>query len=430
MTVRGSSGRRPAGALRVGLFGLFGSGNIGNDGSLEAMLGYLRTAHPGAVVNVLCPGPKRVRAGYGVEGTAMRWYTKYADQTSGPTAIGLKALGKGLDVFRTAAWVRRQDAVIVPGTGILETTLPLRPWQTPYSLFLVCAAGKAFGTKVALVSVGSNVTSKRVTRRILASAARLAFYRSYRDQQSWDAMRLAGVNVTRDPVYPDLAFSLPDPAVEPGAEPTVGVGLMDFYGGNDDRQRANELHDSYLANMKVFVRWLVDGGRRVRLFTGDDVDDLAVQEILADLRATRSDLDPERVVAVPTPSLSDMMHRMAAVDIVVATRYHNVLCALKLGKPTVSVGYAAKNAALMTQMGLSGFCQSADSVDAETLMEQFTELEKGSAELTQALTEQSAAYGRRLDEQFSVLSTRVLRSRGANGSSQPAVPVREPAQPT
>jgi hypothetical protein len=84
----------------------------------------------------------------------------------------------------------------------------------------------------------------------------------------------------------------------------------------------------------------------------------------------------------------------------------------------------------MTQMGLSGFCQSADSVDAETLMEQFTELEKGSAELTQALTEQSAAYGRRLDEQFSVLSTRVLGANGAKGSSQPAVPVREPAQPT
>ena len=404
------------------MFGLFGSGNIGNDGSLEAMLGYLRTAHPGAVVNVLCPGPKRVRAGYGVEGTAMRWYTKYADQTSGLTALPLKVLGKGLDVFRTAAWVRRQDAVIVPGTGILETTLPLRPWQTPYSLFLVCAAGKAFGTKVALVSVGSNVTSKRVTRLLLASAARLAFYRSYRDQQSWDAMRQAGVDTARDPVYPDLAFSLPDPAAEPGAEPVVGVGLMDFHGGNDDRQRAAELHDAYLANMKIFVRWLVDGGRSVRLFTGDDVDDLAVQEILADLRATRSDLDPERVMAVPTPSLSEMLRQLAVVDIVVATRYHNVLCALKLGKPTVSVGYAAKNASLMTKMGLSEFCQSAASVDADTLIEQFTELEKGSAELTQALTELSAGYARQLDEQFSVLSARVL-------ASQPVVPVPEPAQP-
>lgn len=36
--------------VRVGVFGLLGSGNLGNDGSLEAVLGYLRTEHPDAPV--------------------------------------------------------------------------------------------------------------------------------------------------------------------------------------------------------------------------------------------------------------------------------------------------------------------------------------------------------------------------------------------
>ena len=44
---------------------------------------------------------------------------------------------------------------------------------------------------------------------------------------------------------------------------------------------------------------------------------------------------------------------MAPVGAVVATRYHNVICALKLAKPVVSVGYAAKNVAIMADMGLS-----------------------------------------------------------------------------
>ena len=141
----------PTGApVRVGLFGLFGGGNTGNDGSLEAMLIYLRNEHPETVLDVKCPGPKRVESIYGVTGTAMRWYTQYAHRTSGATAAMLKALGKGIDAFRTMSWVRQHDVVIVPGTGILENTLPLRPTGTPYELFVMCASGRLLRKKIAL----------------------------------------------------------------------------------------------------------------------------------------------------------------------------------------------------------------------------------------------------------------------------------------
>ena len=93
----------------------------------------------------------------------------------------LKLLGKGIDTIRTMSWVRRHDAVIVPGAGALETTLPQRAWGFPYSLFLLSVSGKLFGTKVALVSVGADHINKRVTRWLSNSTARLAFYRSYRD---------------------------------------------------------------------------------------------------------------------------------------------------------------------------------------------------------------------------------------------------------
>ena len=58
MTVSSSPGRRrgrpgsgAAPAPRVGLFGLLGSGNIGNDASLESVLSYLRASHPDAIVD-------------------------------------------------------------------------------------------------------------------------------------------------------------------------------------------------------------------------------------------------------------------------------------------------------------------------------------------------------------------------------------------
>ena len=47
-------GARP----RVGLFGHLGSGNIGNDASLEAMLKYLSADQPGAILDAMCPGPR------------------------------------------------------------------------------------------------------------------------------------------------------------------------------------------------------------------------------------------------------------------------------------------------------------------------------------------------------------------------------------
>ena len=175
-----------------------------------------------------------------------------------------KGLGKLVDVFRTAAWVRRHDVVIVPGMGVLEATLPLRPWGFPYSLFLLCASGRLFGTRVALVGVGAAAIGNRPTRALVRWSARLASYRSYRDAQSRDAMRAMGVDTARDEVYPDLAFALPTPpASAPSGPPgPVCVGVMAFHGGNDDRARAEEIHRRYLDGTIRFVRALVEEAGR------------------------------------------------------------------------------------------------------------------------------------------------------------------------
>ena len=399
--------QRSVGVPRVGLFGRLGSGNIGNDASMEAILQYLRADNPDAIVDAMCGGPERLRDNYGIEAIPLFWYQRYEHRVSGPRATMLKTVGKGVDIIRTAAWTRRHDVVIVPGMGVLEATLPTRAMGFPYALFLLCASGRLFGTKVALVSVGANVINRRLTRWLSTSAARLAFYRSYRDVQSRDAMQARGLDATRDRVYPDLAFALPAVPHDAGDQQAVGVGVMAYYGTDDDDSRqADAIYASYLENIKGFIRWLADHDRRVRLLVGDtnDSDEHVVREILADLRAHRPDLEPAQVVAYPVSSFADVMREMAPVGTVVATRYHNVLCALMLSKPTVSLGYAAKHRALMADVGLAEFCQSTNSLDVDLLIEQFTELENRSAQLRQTIAERNAANVRLLDDQFAVLS--------------------------
>jgi polysaccharide pyruvyl transferase WcaK-like protein len=431
LTARRFAGRRgrAAAAPRVGLFGLLGSGNIGNDASIESVLRYLRADHSDVIPDAMCKGPDGLKERYGVAAIPLNWYQKYEKQASGVTAIALKTLGKGVDVFRTASWVRRHDVVIVPGTGILEASLPQRPWAMPYSMFLLCASGKLFGTKVALVSVGAGTINPRLTRWLLISAARLAFYRSYRDIGSRDAMRQQGVDTTHDHVYLDLAFSIPPLPCDPGDPQTVGVGVMDYHGANNDRGEADELYASYLEKMRSFVLWLVDSGRKVRLLVGDtnNSDEGVVQEILAGLRAQRPDLDPASVIAEPVSSFAELMRAMAPVSTVVATRFHNVICALSLSKPTISLGYAPKFIELMANMGLSDFCQSASSLDLGRLVGQFTELEKRHAQLQQMIMERNEANARLLDDQFAELSAALFSADRPERAVAACEPVRKGA---
>jgi polysaccharide pyruvyl transferase WcaK-like protein len=144
----------------------------------------------------------------------------------------------------------------------------------------------------------------------------------------------------------------------------------------------------------------------VRLFIGDtnNADENVVGEILADIRAHRPDLDPDWVVAEPVTTFADLMQAMEPVGTVVAARYHNVICALMLAKPTISIGYGEKNAVLMAGTGLADYCQSISSLDVERLIEQLTDLESHAAQLRQTIAEGNSTKAPLVERQLAELS--------------------------
>ncbi len=377
---------------------------------METVLRYLADAHPDAIVDAMGGGtPEQMRARYGIDATPLYWYTKFEPHVSGPRAVPLKALGKALDVVRTASWVRSHDVVVVPGAGPLEISLPVRAWGFPFTLLTVALSGRLFGTKVALVSVGADAVRKPATRWLSNATARLASYRSYRDVYSLEAMRRRGIDTSRDRVYPDLVFGVPTPPYEAGDPTLVGVGVMAYYGGNDDRRRAAEIHSAYVAKMTEFTSWLVSSGHHVRLFGGDSKFDWDVADrVMAGVRRDHPDLDPSVVTADRADSYTGLMQLMSPVGTVVATRYHNVMCALKLGKPTISLGYSSKFAALMTDMGLAEFSLIASSFSVAELTGKFEAVTARHAELRQHMADKGAANMRALDDQFAVLSRTLL----------------------
>jgi polysaccharide pyruvyl transferase WcaK-like protein len=89
---------------------------------------------------------------------------------------------------------------------------------------------------------------------------------------------------------------------------------------------------------------------------------------------------------------------------VVATRYHNVISAIRLCKPTISVGYAAKHDAVMAEVGLAEFSQRAGTLDIDRLIGQFTELQNRAPELRAELAKRNEALAEKARVQFGALS--------------------------
>lgn len=400
LPVEGRTGLRSA---RVGLFGQFGSGNIGNDACLEAALRYLAVAHPQTTVDVMCGGPQVVQSRYHVPATPFLWY---AGEASGMVASVLKALFKFADSWRIVDWVRRHDVVIIPGMGVFEGSLPTPPWSEPLRLFLVSLSGRLFGTKVGYVSVGADEAMRRPTRWLFTQAARLATYCSCRDSRSRDVLGRWGIDTTTVPVYPDLAFALPVPPPQTVDPKIVCVGVMDYHGGDDDHGREGGIRNAYIAEMTLFVRWMLQTGRDVRLLVGDanGSDDAVVQEIMAEIRQSTPGLDRSRLVAWPAASLADIIAAMGSASSVVGIRFHNVVAALMLAKPTIAISYGVKHTSLMEDFGLAEFCVPVKTLDHGQLTAMFGELNDRAPHLSDMLTARKAAGELLLSEQFGKIS--------------------------
>ena len=93
------------------------------------------------------------------------------------------------------------------------------------------------------------------------------------------------------------------------------------------------------------------------------------------LRERLSECDEARIIDEPICSVEDLLSQIAATDIVVATRFHNVLLALLCDKPVISISFHHKCDSLMSAMGLSEYCLDINDLKADQLIEKFCDLE-------------------------------------------------------
>ena len=353
--------------MKIGLFGQFGSGNIGNDGSLEAMLQLLNRTCPSAQLVCICSRPEIISAKFKLQAVPVG---KPASDN-----IILNTLNRALLQFprrligfiSAISLAHGVDLIIVPGTGILDD-FNEDPFGWPFAVMRWSLAAKLGGARMAFVSIGAGPVTHPLSRFFVKTASSLAAYRSYRDAVSYNFIKSLNVDMHQDHVSADIAFALYKPADErsKNTDPCIGLGIMTYRGWRKRELDSAVIYENYLRKMTEVIEALLQGGRQVRLLTGDVGDFEAVN----DLRKRITTPNFHKVIFEPVNSLHDLMQQIAQTDMVIASRYHNIVCSLSMERPAISIGYAHKNDALLIDTGLSEFCHHIESFDPDLILSQ------------------------------------------------------------
>jgi polysaccharide pyruvyl transferase WcaK-like protein len=210
-----------------------------------------------------------------------------------------------------------------------------------------------------------------------------------------------------------LAFSLPQAVILQRSachtrRPVVGLGVMEYAGKYSVANPTEKTYLAYLDNLTTFVEWLLARGYYVRLLIGDLGDTNAKNDFRDLLRKRISASDEERIVDEPIRSADDLLLQIAATDLVVATRFHNVLLSLFCNKPVISISFHHKCESLMTSMGLSEYCLNLNSFDADQLSEKFCCLEQNCDALKSSISQKVKESREALDYQYEIIFNKML----------------------
>jgi polysaccharide pyruvyl transferase WcaK-like protein len=393
---------------KIALFGTFGTGNLGNECTLQAMLLNIRRRVPNAQVSCICAGPEETALTYGIRALAIREMPLRGTNNRAWRLLRKISVGIPVELYRWFKVIKGlmgTDMLIMTGTGMLSDS-GIGPLGLHYDILRWSVVAKLCRCKLLFVSVGAGPIRHPLSRFFVKAALRLADYRSYRDGFSKEYLKSIGFDAADDAVYPDLAFSLPngmlpDDADDGDKHAPVGVGLITHYVQRSLSDDVEQIYRQYVTKMASFISWLVEHNRTVRLLIGDVVYDNRVrQDLRTLLEQSGLTYENSNIIDEPPESFEELLLQLSTTEVVVASRFHNLLLALMLGKPALAISFHEKDDWLMTSVGLQEFCQDIANLDVSTLIEQLVRLEENAERLRQEIRLKTEGYRRELDKQY------------------------------
>jgi polysaccharide pyruvyl transferase WcaK-like protein len=446
---------------QITFFGNFGMQNLGNECTLQAIVHNTLKRLPDAKLQCLCTVPEDTVARHkiaafrstaawpdSVTACLKRYRSRRARGTAqagslqnGSSGTPLPPAGKGSKPALSveagsgpkaplAKWLRiilvqipkellhwakglrmvkGSHMLIVPGTGLVSDYLT-GPFGWAYDIFKWSTIARVCRAKVLFVSIGVGPVYHPLSKWFIKTSLRFADYRSYRDTASRQYIEGIGFHANGDRVCPDLAFGLPrsmfpECPLGTGQKPVIGVGLKDYYGphGVGDRADANA-YRYYLNTMAAFVTWLCAHGYPVRVLIGDILYDSSVKQDFMNLLKERG-LAPDDggLISQPVLTVDQLLRQLAATDLVISPRFHNLVLALMLNKPVLALSDHQKLDSLMAGLGLEEYCVPLRNLDVDTLVKQLMHLERNAGKLKPCIQQKVEEYREALDQEYSAI---------------------------
>lgn len=398
---------------KIAFFGIFGIQNLGNECTLQAILYNARKRLPDKDLYAISFAPDDTSCRHHVVAVAVSQQNFPGVARRGGLVKLLRLCrrvpGELMDWLAAIKTLRGTDMVVMTGTGMLTDYMTTAS-GFPYDVFRWTATSRLAGCKVRFVGVGVGPIYGWLSRWFIATALSLADYRSFRDQNSKNRIKKNGFDSDKDPVFPDLVFSLaPDTLPRRSQDKRqireVGLGVMDH---RDIHLWSSAEHQAkysaYLEKMCDFVLWLIEHKYAIRILQGDAKHDASTRAELRTRLVKRGiRYDQAGIIDEGSATVEELIAQIAEVDIVVSPRFHNLLLGLMLNIPTVSISYDPKNDSLLEGFGLGNYCQPLDELEVPRLIDQFTELETRVDELKPMIEKKAKECRRLLEEQYDLI---------------------------
>lgn len=373
--------------LSVGVLGGFGTGNTGNDATAAVAVERLRTALPDVGLRLITTAEDAGPVAEIFDLDVVTLHRKRASWTR--AGIGRKISRPWnmiRDLVRTWAVARSVDSVVVLGGGLFEGEASAGPsgWVGMAGLLVLSMASSLGKHSLAFVGVGGTYLPTRVERGMLAVSMGRADYRSFRDPWSLTAAVQMGAAGPGDRTTADLVFAV-DPQVDypigpsrspggpsrPGrARGRVALGVMGFSWIALDDHGVSPT-DPYVQALVGAAVELVEQGDEVLVFCGDVADHRVVDRVVELSRERLADRGCAHLVtSVHSTLFADHLRELASADVVVGSRFHNLVAAILLKRSTVAVADRVKVRDLMEHAGLGDYVLEARTLTSEALVEQ------------------------------------------------------------
>jgi polysaccharide pyruvyl transferase WcaK-like protein len=402
---------KSARSAAVAVLGHYGQLNLGDESITAAAIGGVRSWRPDARVIAISLDPADTRERHGVDSYALRRdisrtpleppsddsIPMAASPASGglrsvlrripPLVMAVRALQRLGDFARALireiaslpnSWraLDGVDLVIVAGSNQLLDQFG-GAWGFPYTLLRWTILARLRGARVVLLSVGAGPLDGRLACQFIRWTLHLADYLSVRDEGSARKVGEIGWKAPV-PVRPDLAFSfaagsLPERSTNTSRTESlvVALNLMPVHDPRWWPGAKPQVQKTYLAAVEGFIEYLLGRGHRVELYGTQPADEWIARDVIN--RISRG-VATDRLALAKVRSLDELTALYQRCDVIVPTRFHGILLALRFARPVIGICYYRKSRELMRDFGLERYAFDLDNVTADQLVTAFSDI--------------------------------------------------------